>query len=114
LSFPSNFAQLAGSSTIIPIPDANAIPWQYAAQNITAADTVDMLDDYVPGVYKSSPDNSKTPCGCETNGLASLTCGTRILQGTPLFNDYGQCDRFEETMVEPSPCLVCGTSSVCL
>jgi hypothetical protein len=85
-----------GISTIIPIPDANAIPWQYAAQNITTADTVDMLDYYVQGVYKSSPDNSKTPYGCEINGLASLTCGTCILQGTPLFNGYGQCDHFEE------------------
>jgi hypothetical protein len=87
LSFPTNFAQLAGSSTIIPIPDANAIPRQYAAQNMTAADTVDMLDYYVQAVYKSSPDNSKTPFGCEINGLASLTCGTRrtpLATGEPI------------------------------
>ena len=74
VSFPDNFAELAGVDTEVPIEDSNAINLQFLGGNITASDTVDMLDYFVKQVYFTTPNKAETPYGCDVGGLAMLKC----------------------------------------
>jgi hypothetical protein len=75
VSFPTNYAELAGVDTDVPLEDSNAINLQFLGGNITASDTVDLLDYFVKQVYFTTPNKAETPYGCDVGGLAKLDCG---------------------------------------
>ena len=78
LNLPKNIAELAGVGESftggVILKDANDIKDQYVAGNITASETLDVLEFLVSSAYKSSADLSSNPYACEFNGLAALTC----------------------------------------
>lgn len=76
LNLPSNILDLAGAHTKKPVEvaTANAIKNQYAAGNITATETLQVLNFVVQSVYHATPDKESNPYACEFNGLAELTC----------------------------------------
>lgn len=84
LDLPSNIAKLAGvghfKNSDVVLKDANSIKDQYLAGNLTATETLDVLEFLVTAVYKSTPDKDSNPYTCEFNGLAALTCNS----GEPL------------------------------
>lgn len=95
-AFPDNIATLAGldlsssrdnkntnrsntthhekKASVIHIKDANAISQGFAAGNLTAAETVTVLDYFIKMVYHSSPNVDQDPYACEVGGLATLQC----------------------------------------
>ena len=75
IEFPSNYAELAGVDTDVPLKDTNSINLQFLGGNITASDTVDLLDFLVQRVYDTTPNKGETPYGCDVGGLATLQCG---------------------------------------
>ena len=76
ISFPDEYAELAGVDTAVPLEDSNAINLQFLGGNITASDTVDLLDFFVKQVYFTTPNKGETPYGCDVGGLAKLECGS--------------------------------------
>ena len=80
LNLPTNVAELAGATDVDPslvvLNDANSIKEQYVAGNVTATDTVKLLNFLVQSVYDSTPNQASTPYACEINGLAKLHCGS--------------------------------------
>jgi hypothetical protein len=90
LSFPDDFAELAGASDVnatVKINDANSIKNQFEAGNVTASDTVKILDYLVQTVYESTPDKDSDPYACDVSGLAKLDCkpgGSPRTDGEPI------------------------------
>lgn len=75
LSFPPNFAELAGANdTAVIFPDANSIKNEYVAGNISSSDAVIVLDYFLQNVYLSSSSVDKDVYACEMGGLAKLEC----------------------------------------
>jgi hypothetical protein len=62
---------LTENTTIV---NSNDIQHQYEDGNITASDTLHMLNFLINRVYHSTPDVEKSPYSCEINGLAKLKC----------------------------------------
>lgn len=56
-----------------PVPDSAHLTQIFAAGNITASATVDMVDEYISTVYASSDGAAVNPYGCDVNGLATLS-----------------------------------------
>lgn len=89
---PTDIAELAGLGNFtgdVTLKDANAIKDQYIGGNITATETLAVLEFLVESAYKSSPDLASSPFACEFNGLAALTCEdipirTPRLDGEPI------------------------------
>ena len=80
LNLPSNLAELAGIENLpsdVVFTDANSIKSQYLGGNITAGQTLDILNVLIDSVYKSTPDKEHSPFTCEFDGLAALTCGKK-------------------------------------
>lgn len=69
-ALPPQFAQLAG----VPLADANAIKTQFQGGNLTASETIELLDVFVKSVYFSTPNKATDPFACELGGLARLQC----------------------------------------
>lgn len=91
LHLPTKVAELAGIeglSSDVVLKDANSIKEQYIGGNITASETLDLLDFLVTSVYQSSPNKNQDPYACEFNGLAALTCDVKRrsprADGTPI------------------------------
>ena len=76
LNLPSNIGKLAGlgNTTGVTLNDANSIKEQYVGGNITATQTLDVLEFLVESVYHSTPDKSTSVYACDFNGLAGLSC----------------------------------------
>jgi len=53
--------------------DANAVVQQYDGGNLTAAEAVDIYDQYVAAVYASSPEKEKDVRACDAGGFAVLS-----------------------------------------
>lgn len=74
-SFPANFAAIAGANnTDLLLKDANSIKDAFVAGNLTADDTVTILDYFLQTVYNSSDSVNLDPFACEMGGLAQLRC----------------------------------------
>ena len=58
----------------ITISNSNDIQEQFEGGNITASDTLSMLNFLIDRVYHSSPDVTTDLYACEFNGLAKLKC----------------------------------------
>ncbi|GKY93510.1 hypothetical protein MPSEU_000318400 [Mayamaea pseudoterrestris] len=56
------------------IKDANAIKETYQMHNVTANETVQLLDYLIKSVYHSTPGKDMDPYACNVNGLATLQC----------------------------------------
>mmetsp|Transcript_14190 Transcript_14190/g.30833 ORF Transcript_14190/g.30833 Transcript_14190/m.30833 type:complete len:558 (-) Transcript_14190:136-1809(-) len=69
-SFPESFSINAGLDA--PIPDSANLTQTFAKGDITAAATVDILDQYVSAVYASSSGVDSNPYACDVSGLATL------------------------------------------
>lgn len=86
LQMPENILDIVGvqmdtssidknsSLPIFQVNDANAIVKHYHDGNLTAADTVNLLDYLVQNVYESSSGVSKDPYACDISGLVTLKC----------------------------------------
>mmetsp|Transcript_27775 Transcript_27775/g.67591 ORF Transcript_27775/g.67591 Transcript_27775/m.67591 type:complete len:567 (-) Transcript_27775:88-1788(-) len=77
LQLPENFAELAGATSMrddVAITTSNDIQTQYQGGNLTASDTLHMLNFLIDNVYQSTPAVESTPYACEFNGLAKLEC----------------------------------------
>eukprot|EP00804_Cyclotella_cryptica_P003516 CCRYP_002139-RA/>CCRYP_002139-RA protein AED:0.33 eAED:0.33 QI:190/1/1/1/1/1/3/1265/565 len=70
LSFPESFSTNVNLTD--PIPDSVSLTKSFASGNITASQTVDIVDQYVSSVYSSSGGGELNPYGCDVNGLATL------------------------------------------
>lgn len=80
LNMPKDLPKLAGATNVsegIQIENANAIKDQYKAGNITASDTLAILNFLVESVYKSTPNKGTSPYACEISGLAKLSCSSQ-------------------------------------
>lgn len=88
IALPSTYAALAGVDTEVALKDTNAIKEQFVGGNLTALETVDLLDFFVQAVYQSTADVAETPLACDVGGLAQLTCGEAppsiLADGSPL------------------------------
>jgi len=88
IEFPPNYAELAGVDTDVPLEDTNAINLQFLGGNLTASDTVELLDFFVQRVYGTTPNTGETPYGCDVGGLAALQCGdakpSLLSDGSPI------------------------------
>ena len=69
LSFPESFS--TNNNITPPIPDSATLTQSFAAGNITASQTVNIVDSYISAVYASGS-NELNPYGCDVNGLAML------------------------------------------
>ena len=90
VKFPPNFAEIAGVEVRedVILKDSNAIKEQFVGGNITASDTVELLDYFTQAVYSTSADTQETPYGCDVGGLAELQCDSRnpsiLSDGAPI------------------------------
>lgn len=83
LSFPEVFSTNVGLEGNDTIPDSATFTTSFADGNITASQAVEVVDQYVSTVYKTSADGaSLNPFGCDLSGLATLTNCTSST-GTP-------------------------------
>lgn len=88
LKLPENILDLVGihadtsavsANTTLPvfeITDVNSIKENYKDGNLTAADTVSMLDFLVKNAYESSSSVDKDPYACDVSGLVTLNCSS--------------------------------------
>lgn len=77
LELPESFAELSGATDVsenTTIITSNDIQHQFEDSNITASDTLHMLNYLIERVYHSTPDVDITPYACEFSGLATLEC----------------------------------------
>mmetsp|Transcript_9770 Transcript_9770/g.27088 ORF Transcript_9770/g.27088 Transcript_9770/m.27088 type:complete len:597 (+) Transcript_9770:139-1929(+) len=84
LNLPANLPKLAGATDMLPgikIESANDIKEQYEGGNLTAHDTLQMLDFLVQRVYDSTGHHAQTPYACEVSGLAKLDCHSSSSNG---------------------------------
>ena len=82
-SFPESFSTNAGLSSSAAIPDSANLTQSFAAGNITAAATVDIVNEYVATVYASSSGVDANPYACDVNGLATLKNCDKSTTDTP-------------------------------
>eukprot|EP00986_Skeletonema_menzelii_P004921 scaffold1723_cov144-Skeletonema_menzelii.AAC.3 len=83
LSFPEVFSTNVGLGWNDTIPDSATFTQSFKAGNITASQAVEVVDQYVNAVYKSSAEGaSSNPYGCDVGGLATLQNCTSST-GTP-------------------------------
>ncbi len=83
LSFPEVFSTNVGLGWNDTIPDSATFTESFAAGNITASQAVEVVDQYVNAVYKTSAEGaSSNPYGCDVGGLATLQNCTSST-GTP-------------------------------
>lgn len=84
LAFPKSFSKAAGLHGSSTIPDSATLTQAFAANNITALETVDIVDHYVSAVYASSGSAvDDNPYGCDVNGLATLShCPHSTVEGS--------------------------------
>jgi hypothetical protein len=61
----------------VTLPDANAIKTQYQGGNLTAQETVNVLNLLVESVYQSTPNHESDPFACELGGLSQLQCSSQ-------------------------------------
>jgi hypothetical protein len=81
LSLPESFSTDANLTDLIA--DTASLTQAFAAGNITASQTVDIIDAYVSAVYASSGDSvSLNPYGCDVNGLATLAGCEQVSRGS--------------------------------
>lgn len=92
LELPENILDLVGievdeaslnTNTSLPIfqvNEANAIKKHYIDGNLTAIDTVDLLDFLVDNVYQSTSSVETDPYACDVSGLATLKCSTILTE----------------------------------
>lgn len=88
LELPKNILDLVGvsalnSNTTLPIfevNDVNSIKENYKNANLTAADTVNILDFLVNNAYQSSSSVDKDPYACDVSGLVTLNCSAEKLR----------------------------------
>ena len=82
-SFPESFSTNAGLSSSAAIPDSANLTQTFAAGNITAAATVDIVNEYIATVYASSSGVDTNPYACDVNGLATLNNCDKSTTDTP-------------------------------
>lgn len=82
-SFPESFSTNAGLSSSAAIPDSANLTQSFAAGNITAAATVDIVNEYIATVYASSSGVDTNPYACDVNGLATLNNCDKSTTDTP-------------------------------
>lgn len=76
-AFPKSFTANAGGADFV-IPDAANLTQSFAAGNISASATVNIVDAFVSAVYRSGSGRDDDPFGCDANGLATLgNCAAR-------------------------------------
>jgi hypothetical protein len=75
--FPKSFADFAGIQGDVDIKDANAVKLQFEGGNITAAETIELIDIFSKSVYHSTANVEGDIYACNLNGLAYLDCGSR-------------------------------------
>ncbi|GAX24520.1 hypothetical protein FisN_18Lh074 [Fistulifera solaris] len=75
-ALPPQFAPESGGGDVVWLPDANAIQTQYQGGNLTAQETVNVLNLMIEAVYQSTPNHEADPFACELGGLAQLQCQT--------------------------------------
>ena len=76
-AFPAAFSTNAGLSADAAIPDSANLTQSFAAGNITASATVEIVDEYISTVYATSSGVDLNPFACDVNGLATLgNCDT--------------------------------------
>lgn len=84
LSFPGVFSTNVGLGWNDTIPDSATFTGSFEAGNITASQAVEVVDQYINAVYKTSAEGaSSNPYGCDVGGLATLqncTSPTRTLR----------------------------------
>jgi len=71
-SFPEVFSTNADVPSWYTVKDSAHFTQSFKTGELTAEQTVDIIDQYVSTVYQSSVGNSDNPYGCEVNGLAKL------------------------------------------
>jgi len=71
-ALPNDWNNLLTTSNATSIHNVNDISMGFKAGNVTASDTVDLLDALVQAVYESS--ESKNPYACGVQGLTKLEC----------------------------------------
>ena len=71
-AFPAAFSTNAGLSADAAIPDSANLTQSFAAGNITASATVEIVDQYISTVYATSSGVDLNPFACDVNGLATL------------------------------------------
>ncbi|CAJ1957933.1 unnamed protein product [Cylindrotheca closterium] len=87
LQLPENIVDLSGAESVddsVKITTSNDIQNQYIGGNITASDTLSMLNFLIDSVYQSTPEVEATPFACEFNGLAKLECGKENMKSSVL------------------------------
>jgi hypothetical protein len=75
LIIPQAWGEVVGLNDNVTMADSNDIKNQFAAQNTTATETVELLDLLVKAVYQSSANQKSDPYACDAGGLAELQCG---------------------------------------
>mmetsp|Transcript_6895 Transcript_6895/g.7623 ORF Transcript_6895/g.7623 Transcript_6895/m.7623 type:complete len:576 (-) Transcript_6895:122-1849(-) len=86
LELPTNIAELigfGGNLSVVDLKDANSIREQYEGGNITATETLSLLNFMVDRVYQSTPDSESDLYACDVNGLAKLSCDHQNKKETP-------------------------------
>jgi len=71
-AFPEVFSTNAGLDSSAAIPDSANLTQTFTAGNITAAATLDIVNQYLTAVYSSSDGVALNPYACDMNGLATL------------------------------------------
>jgi hypothetical protein len=70
-TFPESFSTNAGLN--YTIPNSANLTQSYAAGDISASATIEVVNQYISAVYASSfPGVDRNPYGCNVNGLATL------------------------------------------
>eukprot|EP00980_Cylindrotheca_fusiformis_P020565 scaffold7641_cov115-Cylindrotheca_fusiformis.AAC.11 len=90
LHLPEDFPKLSGAKHVpknVTISTSNDIREQFEGKNVTASDTVHMLDFLIKRVYHSTPDVANTPYACEFSGLAQLECPSTNTSKPSLLDD---------------------------
>jgi len=83
LSFPEVFSTNIGLGFNDTIPDSATFTQSFTLGSITASQAVEVVDQYVNAVYKTSAEGaSSNPYGCDLGGLATLQNCTSST-GTP-------------------------------
>lgn len=93
LQLPENFPDRAGAKSIpddVTITTSNDIQNQYVGGNLTASDTLDMLNFLIDRVYQSTPEVEANPYACEFNGLAKLECDGSVTKKSSILLANGE------------------------
>lgn len=86
LAFPTKLLDMVGievdeasinsntSEPIFSVVTVEDLKKHYADGNLTASDTVDILDFLVKNTYQSTPSVNEEPYACDVSGVVTLTC----------------------------------------